>query len=582
MKFLGLKIKIKTFCLSFGWVIWALIVAMLVLLFWFAFISEDGFNGFFSSDALYLPALYRDFFQDGYSLSGWTLNQASNIFPDMLLFFLLNAIFGNFIAATLGFSIIQYLAIIFLMYLIFKQLKPNFYSSTFAPAILLFASYLFLYFIDRCVWISSLLNHNSFHNSAFIIALVCIYLFLKYLNSKSWKTLIAVFVLSILSGACDKLFFIYFSVPVSLTTIILLFFSKNRKSFTKFLIAVAIGASFAIVLWIWFKNNPYFSLSTPYGAITSKYVRTSWETFSNQMYGYLTTFSFVFVLTWFSLLSYIAAAIHVSFKTYRIIKEKRHVDSMFIFQLFVLFFTPIVLLTPILAGSYDDAVSLRYSYFPYILLPFNSVVLASDFLNKNKLFRLLLNTVLSIFIVGYLLINYPIHEFGKGISQFFAFYPEKAKIVDHYFSDEKTFKYGITDDYWLARKVTMFSKKGVRLHSSFDGGDPWLHVQNKNWFTDNNKGKHAHCEFTFIIWSKEKEFPEIFRSMNDTILPIDIGNWNLYQVKPYRFIIPGPRFGVEPVLIEKPSEDIQTIPVAFDPYYHTTKKSENRVAVILK
>jgi hypothetical protein len=102
-------------------------------------------------------------------------------------------------------------------------------------------------------------------------------------------------------------------------------------------------------------------------------------------------------------------------------------------------------------------------------------------------------------------------------------------------------------------KETLFSKKRVRLYHAFNSGEPWLHASNKYWFTDNDKGKHAHCEFTFLLWSKNKEFPEIFKTLNDSIQSTELADWYLYEVKPYRFIMPGPRFAVEPVLIDTPS-----------------------------
>ena len=543
-----MRIRINKFFVAHGWLIWALGVACIVILCWFAFLPEKGLNYFFSSDAVYLPSLYRDFFQDGYTLNGWRLNQATNFFPDMPLFFLLNALFDDFITATFCYSLIQYFFIILLMYLIFKQLKPKFSSSIFALAIFLFSSFLFILFIDWNVWFSSLLLHNAFHNSAFILSLICVILFLKYLNHKSGKTLIAICTLTIVGGACDKLFFIYFSIPISLVIIVLYFFNKDWKTLAKFLITLALGTILAILLWLLFKNNPYFSLTKPYGEFTLFHIKDSWVTFSKQMYGYLTKLSFISVLTYLSLLTYFAVVIYVFVKTSGIVKKRKSIDNMCVFQLFVLFFTPIVIFTPVLAGSYDNVASLRYNYFPYILLPFNVVVLLSNCLDKNKLFKIILNTTLSVLIMGYLFFHFSVMEFGNGLKHFFVFYPEKAKIIEHYFSDDDNFKFGIADDYWAAKQVTMFSKKGLRIYCSWDSGNPWLHASNKYWFTDNDKGRHAHCEFTFFLWSKHKEVPDFFKDNND-LQPIDLGNWNLYFVAPYRFI--ESEYRLTPVLIEK-------------------------------
>ena len=542
-------VKIIKFFFTYGWTIWASLVALAALLFWFAFGDIDAF---FSSDAMYLPALYRDFFQDGYTLNGWQLNQAPNFFPDMLLFFILNGLSGNFVTAIFSYSVIQYFSIIFILYLIYKQLKPNLHPSTFTPAIFLFSSFLFLYFLDQNWWFSSLLNHNAFHNSAFIMALLCIWLFCKYLNTKSSKCLTLISIISILCGASDKLFFICFTIPVALVVIVLYFFNKDWKIMVRLLIVLAICTIVAVVLWIFFKNNPYFSLTRPYGNITSEYIKDSWLTFSKQLYGYLTRLSFVLVLTYFMILSYIVAVIHFFTKAYILIKEKKSADTFFAFELWVLVFSPAVFFAPILAGSYDNVVSIRYSYFPYLLLPFNLVLLSSNWLNNKRLFKVVLNSSLSLLILGYLWIHYPIQELGKGLKHYFNFYPERARIIDGCFSDsdDRTQKYGIIDDYWAARQVTMFSKKGIRLYCTFAGGDPWLHAANKHWFTDNDKGKHAHCEFTFLLWSKENELPEFFRTTNIDPNPVDMGDWYLYHVAPYRYIIPGIRFKLDPVLID--------------------------------
>jgi len=549
-----MTISIKTFCIKYGWLIWALIVALMVLLFWFAFLSDSGLNSFFSSDALYLPSLYRDIVQDGYTFNGWTLNPAPNFFPDMLLFFILNAIFGDFITATFVFSVIQYFAIILMLYLIFKQVNPNSHLSTFSIAIFLFSSFLFLFFIDKMVWMSMLLNHNSFHNGAFIISLICIYLFLKYLDIKSWKILVSILLLSILSGASDRLFFISFSIPVFLVAVVLYFLNKDAKIAIKFIVALITSTIFAIAIWIWFKNNPYFSLTKAYGELTLPAIRSSWDIFTGQFYGYLTIPSFILILTYLSIFSYIGTVIYILKFFFKLIKEIKHADKMLVFQLFVLFFTPIVLLAPILSGSYGGFDTLRYNYFPYLLLPFNAVVLGSNWLNNKKTIRILLNTILLIFMMGFLILNYPIRELGTGLHRFFTFYPEKAQIIDSYFSD-KDLKYGVTNEYWTAKQVTMFSKKGVRLYRVHALGVPSMHVSNKHWFIDHNKGRHAHCEFAFLLWSKDEEIPDIFKTLNEdiNIQPIDLDKWYLYEVKPYRFIMPGTQFRVEPVLIDTSS-----------------------------
>jgi hypothetical protein len=362
--------------------------------------------------------------------------------------------------------------------------------------------------------------------------------------------LIPILILSILSGACDKLFFICFTIPVSLVVIVLYFFNKDQKTLIKFLVFVAIGTIGAIALWIFLKNNPYFWLDTASGKITVEYIKSSWLTFSKQLHGYLTSFSYVGALSYLSIFSYMAVVIYVFVKIKRFIKEKKMLSSMFTFQLFVLFFTPIVLFTPIFAGSYDDCTSIRYNYFPYLLLPFNLVMLTSDWLDKNKLFKILLNITLSLLIVGYLLLHFPVKELGKEMNRVFNFYPEKARIIDDCFQDDKTLKYGITDDYWTGKHVSMFSKKGVRLYCVYSSGYPYLHIANARWFI--GKNNEAYREFTFLVWSNDIELPEFFKTANPDVQPVELSNWNLYQVAPYKFQVSNvvPYYRLDPVLID--------------------------------
>jgi hypothetical protein len=385
------------------------------------------------------------------------------------------------------------------------------------------------------------------------MALICIYLFLKYFDTKSWKILAGILILSILSGACDRLFFICFSIPVSLVVIVLYFFYIDKKTLAKFLVTILIGAFLAIILWTFFKNNPYFTLTKAYGEMKMENISSSWAIFSKQMYGYITTPSFIMFLTHLSICSYIATAIYVIRKTLKYIREKKYADKMFLFQLFVLFFTPIVLAAPILSGSYGGFDTMRYNYFPFLLLPFNAVILVSNLLNRKKIIRIITNTILSVFFIGYLLMHYPVREFGKGLERFFNFYPEKVKTIDGFFAEDNTYKYGITNDYWMAKQVTMFSKKGIRLYAVFANGSPWLHVSNRYWFTDNNKGRHAHCEFTFLLWLEEKEIPDFFKEING-IQSIDIEKWNLIHVAPYRYIQPENGSALKLVLIDDPKK----------------------------
>lgn len=523
--------KLKCFFLNNYWFLIALIVALTVQLFWFSSLSFDDLNDFFTSDTLYLPSLYRDWFTDGYTINGWTLNPAPNFFPDMLLFFILNFITGSFVHSAFWFSLIQFFAIITLCYLIFKTIKTNLLPATFAPAVLLFTSFLFALFFDHCFWESALLNNNSFHNGAFVMTLLCLLLFFLYLKNESKTSLIFFLILIAVCAPSDRLFFISLVAPLFLTIITLYVLNFERKRLKKTVLFLFIGAVSGFGIWYFCRHNSIFNLTGAYGDITTQNIKSSWHILWEQMYVYLTNrwmFCFLIIL---SSITYIGSIGYIVVR----LKNHHQKDYVFAFQIFILFFTPVVFFAPILAGSYGGFDTFRYNFYPFILLPFNSLLLISNFLDNNKILRSTVNIIPLALIIIFFAVHLPKHSFTKGFNQYFTFYPAVTQYFDDYFTNTDTVKYCVTNDYWLAKKVTMFSKKNIRIYTMNEDLYPYLHVSNKHWFIDSDKGKYAHSQFTYIIWKKETELPDFFKETNPNLQPIDIAGYNLYKVAPFQF-----------------------------------------------
>jgi len=525
----------KNVVFKYLWFIIALVIALIVQLYWFSSLSLNDLENFFTSDTLTLPSLYRDWFEDGYSINGWTLNAAPNFFPDMLLFFVLNFITKNYILASFWFPLIQFFAIIMLCYWIFKTINSNLLPATFAPAIFLCTSFLFVLFIDKCFWKSMLINTNSFHNGAFVMTLACLLLFFLYLRKESKVSIGALIVIVAISAPSDRLFFISFLVPLFLSIIVLYILNFERKKMMKLFLFLLIGGLLGFGLWYFCKHNSIFVIARSYGEITSENIISSWNILWEQMYIYLTDrwiFGFLIILcsiTYIGTICYIISnLISTKWKT----QEKGFV---FIFQLFILFFTPVVFFAPVLAGSYGGYDTFRYNLFPFILLPFNSILLISHWLDKNKIARLIVNLIPASLIIVFFAIHLPKHSFIKGFQQYSSFYSAVAQSFDDYFENTDTIIYCVSNDYWLAKKLTFFSKKGIRSYFVFDCGTPWLHATNKHWFIFHDKGKYAHCEFTYIIWEESKELPVFFKNANPDTQPVKIAGYNLYKVVPFRF-----------------------------------------------
>ncbi len=152
------------------------------VVFVFSGLTENQLNTYFNSDTLYLQSIYKDIFLDKSGISGWHLNAAPNFFPDMIFFFIFHKIFGDFILASLVYSIAQYLIILLLIYhlfrFVFRVISLNYLSA---------ANFLMLLFFmvtiknGDFVFTFYLLS-ISYHLGAFINTLICLLFTFKYLN----------------------------------------------------------------------------------------------------------------------------------------------------------------------------------------------------------------------------------------------------------------------------------------------------------------------------------------------------------------------------------------------------------------
>ncbi len=93
----------------------AFMINILLCIILFATIREDQIPVYFNSDTLYVPSIYHDLFIDGNSFAGWHLNGAPNIFPDMIMYFIIQIFFNSFIPAMLTYSFLEFILLMLLL-----------------------------------------------------------------------------------------------------------------------------------------------------------------------------------------------------------------------------------------------------------------------------------------------------------------------------------------------------------------------------------------------------------------------------------------------------------------------------------
>jgi hypothetical protein len=104
---------------------WALLGLALADLFFRSSAGELDTKNLFNADSLYLPALYRDLFEEGGRWTSWKLTPAPYFFPDMGLYFLLDFLSGPFLHAMLAYAVVQVALLVWAAeYLVRSTLPP--------------------------------------------------------------------------------------------------------------------------------------------------------------------------------------------------------------------------------------------------------------------------------------------------------------------------------------------------------------------------------------------------------------------------------------------------------------------------
>ena len=529
--------KIKYILLCNCWLIIGCLLSLLLILVWFASIGEDQIYVLFSSDALYLPSIYKDIFVDGNSVQGWTFNPAPNFIPDMFLFFLLMGMVSNFLTATFLFSIIQYFAIIAFFYFIFRKIS-DISTAVFSLSIYLFSFFLLYFLIDHDFYYSFLIMSNSYHNGMFVMTLICVLLSIHFLKKESWVTLFFILILSAIAYPCDKLFFVAYNCPLIFSLLVLLIAGYDKRKILKLGITCILGAILGMIILDKLKYNSIFDLTGHHQYINLEAMIASWKMFSSQMKIYLSLKSFTNLTVILSIITYIWTICYCILDFIKIKRSKKEISLLFVFQIFVLFFTPILLLAPIINGNYLGYDVIRYNYFVFIVLLFNLILLINNHIKKRKYLVVGLNCFFSAMLTAYLLWSIYNMDFGHQLNNYFSFYPEQARNFDSQFPTKNTVQYGITDDYWYAKHVTMFSKNNMRLYCTFSDATPYLHVSNKKWYYGGGNWKYSNPQFTFLVWSSDEKLPDFFIEQNTPYISYAIDKDRiLYFVSPFSFNI---------------------------------------------
>lgn len=486
---------------------------------------------YFCSDTLYLPSIYRDLFIEHNNLSRWHFNPAPNFFPDMLAYFVLMFITNNFIIASFVFSLIQYLFIGFLFVRIFKLVFPNgnsFYTLV-IYSLLSFFLLEFFFFTKEFLFVFYFLV-NSYHTGAFVMTLICVIFSFKYIQTNKWKWLALIFIAGFLTVISDRLFVALFTLPM--LAAVVCFFRKFGIKKTLILAGVIILQT-VVGLYVFkmIDSYPYPMETQPAKADV---MLSQFGVFLEQMKMYLTEFGIQALALYLFILS-------LFFMGYMLIRSLRRSENILVsfYSLWSLAFSFIVISAPILSGRFQGPDCLRYSIYPFYLGVLNIAVFLAYILSSSEIpggIRLPVITFnLLLLITGISLFS------PSGIKNFFTYYPEIAQKVDA-LAEKEDLLCGV-GNYWEAKKITMFSKKGVKVYAVFDDISFYPHVANEYWFFNNM--------FNFAIVNNLNDTTIYKDKLEDIRFIKNTPTFKVIKTRPFTYYLPSGNKAVSVDINEK-------------------------------
>jgi len=215
-----------------------------------------------SSDSYYLLALYEDLFVYGYDISQWNLTPAPYLFPDATLLFPLLSLFSDY-----GYGMAMYILLFWCTLLVCTAEIGAAFSVRRHTAYLIATVCMLLCMAVIRIYVRfglpGFLFLPSFHGGCLFFGLISLWWMHGWLKqSPSKMNAMAYVVLSSLMIFSDPLYIAQFSLPIVITSLILLFVRQVYKVQAGFII-ICNGISIAMAHLMYILNSHFDLLRIP-------------------------------------------------------------------------------------------------------------------------------------------------------------------------------------------------------------------------------------------------------------------------------------------------------------------------------
>ena len=462
---------------------WVLLIGCAGIMATFLHLTEGDLDWFFSSDTLYLPALYRDLFQHGGHITDWSLNAAPNFFPDMGLFFLLNWIFGSFQVAFFIYPMVQFVIIACLFRAIVRESGIPTDAQALSLGVLLLALVPLTGWWGGDFGFAFHLLVNSFHTAAFVNALLCTWLLLRLRTRRGAWPWVLLGAACALGSISDRLFWITFTTPATLACLAMALRSKRRWKWVAMAGLVIVTTVLSYQGLILLQQAFPLTIENPYAYLAFDRILFSWGRFLDMLDIYLTGHALVIGTVVVGLLATMAVMVYGILRmarwmraTHAQLADTNEGELMVVWM--TALFMPMVLLAPVANGSFDGMDSLRYNFYGFALAP----LLVGLWLGRR-----LGGRVRVPLLVGSVLIGVPVLAacLVAGSARYNRLWHYKPASVQQF--DKITEGLGLRNGvakYWDAKRIMMFSDQDLMVVPVFPDLATYVHVNRPTMFYD--------------------------------------------------------------------------------------------------
>jgi hypothetical protein len=467
---------------------WALLGVVGVDLF-FRF-SDGGLdpNFLFTADNLYLPALYRDLFEEGGRWAGWRLTPAPYFFPDMPLYFLLDAVTGPFVHAILAYAAVQLALWVLAAQLLVRATLPKEAVAVGQVLAVAVVVTVLLVFSQGRFLPARYALLSAFHFSVVLLGMVGLVFALRTFEGGSRAAPWLLGAVCCLMTASDRLFIFAFTVPAGVCFALLAWMRRpvpwRRLGVMVAVLSVGTLAGFRLA-----RRLTRRRLDAAYTELGVDQALESLRQLGGVLVGQFQS-SPGLGLLWVGTMVGALSVVVLRRKQWTAPDSPRW--RLYAVCLFTVLAVGANMGVVVATGLFADPDSFRYLLLP-VLFPLFGVCCAGLWVPRERWQRLLGAGGLGLVAVwgGWLMAHHPWRTEGPWISQFS---PPVVRCLD-----ENQARYGLArgvSDYWNAKSVTMFSRTGLRTNQLVHEGRTYHWINNIDWYLD-RRGPRP--EYNFVI-----------------------------------------------------------------------------------